>query len=183
MLNRRKTKKTGLDVILEVAGATMGDLGANLANMFGAEGAEEGGDEDASDVQEIPIVPDGEEGETFNRTVTFKETGGDNLQAQSAAAGTSPSEDAPPTHQDSAILTALTNIIASYSKETTKQEFNWQPNYGPDNQATFKEEALAYHPRLKMFGLVQKGSPFVQLVHSPGRYVDISAPSSMVGKS
>ena len=31
MLNRRKTKKTGLDVILEVAGATMGDLGANLA--------------------------------------------------------------------------------------------------------------------------------------------------------
>ena len=32
MLNRKKTMKTGLNAILEVAGATMGDLGANLAN-------------------------------------------------------------------------------------------------------------------------------------------------------
>jgi hypothetical protein len=183
MLNRKKTRKTGLDAILEVAGATMGDLGANLANMFDAEGAGEDEEESAEEEQDIPIVPEGEEGETYNRTGSFKETGGDNLQAQGAAAGTPPSmNNAPFTHQDSAILTALTNIITSNSKETTKQEFNWQPNHGPDNRATFKEEALAYHPRLKMFGFVQKGSPFVQLVHSPGRYVDFSAPSSMRGK-
>ena len=51
MLNRKKTRKTGLDAILEVAGATMGDLGANLANMFDAEGTEDDGDEDAKYLQ------------------------------------------------------------------------------------------------------------------------------------
>ena len=49
MLNRKKTRKTGLDAILEVAGATMGDLGANLANMFDAEGAGEDEEESAEE--------------------------------------------------------------------------------------------------------------------------------------
>lgn len=43
----------------------------------------------------------------------------------------------PRAHQDSALLTALTNIIAHNSKENNKQEFKWQPNYRHDNRNTF----------------------------------------------
>ena len=39
MLDRLRGKTSGIDTILEVAGATMVNLGANLAGIFDAEGA------------------------------------------------------------------------------------------------------------------------------------------------
>jgi hypothetical protein len=180
MLNRLRSRKAGIDSLLETAGATMGDLGANLAGIFDAEDAE-GAEEEETFPFEEPLPPGGEE-EIFNRGVTGEESEGDNLQETQKTAGEPPAHAPSRTHQDSALLAALNNIIAHNSKDNTKQEFDWQPSYGHDNRNTFKEEVLAYHPKVKVFGFVQKGSPFVQIVHSPGRYVDFSAPPAMRGK-
>ena len=179
MLNKLRGKTGGIDALLEDAGATMGDLGANPAGMFDAEGVE---DEDTSQEQQIPTVPPGKEGETFDRGAHFDESANNNIHVQQGPAGNSLAGAPSPAPQDSALLRALTNIIAHNTKANNKQEFDWQPNYGHDNRITFKEEVLAYHQKVKVFGFVPKGSLVVQLVHSPGRYVDFSAPPAMRGK-
>jgi hypothetical protein len=122
----------------------MGDLGANLAGIFDAEDAE-GAEEEETFPFEEPLQPGGEE-EIFNRGVTGGESKGDNLQETQKTAGEPPAHAPSRTHQDSALLAALNNIIAHNSKDNTKQDFDWQPSYGHDNRNTFKEEVLAYHP-------------------------------------
>ena len=124
MLKRKKTKKTGLDAILEVAGATMGNLGANLANMFDAEGAEDDGDEDAKYLQYQLVKKERrsiEQSLSMKQEVIFSRPRAQQLAHLQA-------EIHPPTHQDSAILNTPINIIAYNSKETTNTEFNWRPN-------------------------------------------------------
>jgi hypothetical protein len=66
--------------------------------------------------------------------------------------------------------------------ERHKKEFTWQKDYGQGRVADFKLDVLSPQFGIRAFGVVQKGSPIIKVVHCIGKFLDIDGPGDLHGK-
>jgi hypothetical protein len=182
--NEPTPHQTVLAALLGQTEARVGELGSIVGTLF------ERDELDAAAQPEPPIVTQNDAGPIFG-TGAYTETP---QQPRAAAANqATPTDDVPTTPTtaprsprnpicDSALGATLTRLISRNTPDATKQEFAWQPKAGKDNKDQFKDEVLAHSPKLKVFGMIQAGSPFLHAIHSLGRCVDFNAPATMRGK-
>jgi hypothetical protein len=69
-----------------------------------------------------------------------------------------------------ALQRRLEREAAHCTMEQLAHELQWQPGKEQD-QGRFRDKALAPSTRAKLFGFVQARSPFVHILHSPGKFL------------
>jgi hypothetical protein len=85
----------------------------------------------------------------------------------------------------------LGTVLAALEKEMEKskanpdrhkKEFTWQKDYGQGRMADFKLDVLSPQFGILAFGVVQKSSPIIKVVHCIGKFLDIDGPGDLHGK-
>jgi hypothetical protein len=82
------------------------------------------------------------------------------------------------------VLAALEKEIekSRANPERYKKEFTWQKDYGQGKVADFKLDVLSPQFGIRAFGVVQKGSPIIKVVHCIVKFLDIDGPGDLHGK-
>jgi hypothetical protein len=82
------------------------------------------------------------------------------------------------------VLAALEKEIekSKANPDRYKKEFAWQKDYGQGRVADFKLDVLSPQFGIRAFGVVQKGSPIIKVVHCIGKFLDIDGPGDLHGK-
>jgi hypothetical protein len=77
-----------------------------------------------------------------------------------------------------AVITAIEELVKKQTPEEIRTDFTWQQGRGAEKETreAFKEEALAFHPTVKLFAFVSKNSAIVKTVHGLTKYFGTHAP-------